>query len=207
MERVNETVERKQLESAAASYSYLKGLYLIPLGLLFVLAALANWEVGPLRHVWVFPAAALVVAAACLPIARYYHENYGRVRPSSRQQARGVVAVIVSLAVMVGGSLLLRSEASWSLDLPVNATAASFAVVMLASNAIQVGLKAHHWTIWGSVLVVGLLPVWDGADPSNVGLVLAGVAVMATGVFDHRLLVRTFGSAKVLNLRDGDAGA
>lgn len=50
-------------------------------------------------------------------------------------------------------------------------------------------------------------PVWDGADPSNVGLVIVGVAVMVTGVFDHRLLARTFGSAKGLNLRDGDAGA
>jgi hypothetical protein len=37
--------------------------------------------------------------------------------------------------------------------------------------------------------------------------VIVGVAVMVTGVFDHRLLIRTFGSANGPNLRDGDAGA
>lgn len=204
MEDTDETVERRKLESAAASYSYLKGLYLILLGMLFILAALTNWEVGP---IWLFPAGVVVVAAVSLPITRYYHENYGRVRPSTRQQARGAVAVVVGLLVMVGTAFLLRSEAAWSLDLPVNATAASLAMVMLVSNAINVGLKAHHWIIWGALLVVGLLPVWNGADPSNVGLVIAGVAMMVTGVFDHRLLVRTFGSAKGLNLRNGNAGA
>jgi hypothetical protein len=78
---------------------------------------------------------------------------------------------------------------------------------MLLSNAIYRTLKPHHWIIWGAVLVIGLVPVWDGADPSNVGLVIAGVGLMVTGIFDHRLLARTFGPAKGLNLRNGDAGA
>ena len=34
-----------------------------------------------------------------------------------------------------------------------------------------------------------MLPVWDGADPSNIGLVMRGVAVMLSGVLDHRLFV------------------
>ena len=89
----------------------------------------------------------------------------------------------------------------------VNATAVSFALVMLISYAIGVGLKAHHLIIWGGLLVVGALPVWNGADPSNTGLVLAGVAIMLSGIFDHRLFVRTFGSPKGLNLANGDVGA
>jgi hypothetical protein len=207
MERVNETVERKQLEAAVASYSYLRGLYFIPLGMVFILAALANWEVGPLRHLWVFPVAVLVIAAPCLLITRYYHENYGRISASNSQRVRGAIAVVVSLVVVLGGSTLLRSNADWSLDLAVNATAATIAMVMLLSNAIYQTLKPHHWIIWGAVLVISLVPVWHGADPSNVGLVIAGVALMVTGVFDHRLLARTFGPVESLNLRDGDAGA
>ena len=78
---------------------------------------------------------------------------------------------------------------------------------MLAAVAVSVGLRAHHVIIWGAVLVAGLLPVWDGADPSNIGLVLAGVAIVATGILDHRLLVRTFGSAKGLDLENSNAGA
>lgn len=200
-------MERKNLETAAANYSYLRGLFFIPLGMLLILAALANWEVGPLRHIWAFPVAAVVVGAICLPISRYYNENYGRLSPSTRQQVRGAVAVVIGLAVTVGGSLLLRSRVAWSLNLPVNATAVSFALIMLISYAIGVGLKAHHMIIWGALLVAGALPVWDGADPSNIGLVLAGVAVMVSGIFDHRLFARTFGSSKDLSLENSNVRA
>ena len=147
-----------------------------------------------------------MLGAACLPITRYYNENYGRLTPSTRQQVRAVLATIIGVGVMAGGSFLLRSQADWSLDLPVNPIAASFGLLMLAYYAITVGLKAHHTIIWGALVVAGLLPVWSGAEPSNVGLVLAGVAVMATGVFDHRLFVRTFGSSEGLNLENSNAG-
>jgi len=199
-------MERKKLESAAANYSYLRGLFSIPLGSLCIVAALGNWGLGPLRHAWIFIAAALVLGAACLPINRYYNEHYGRVTPSTRQQSRAFVATIIAVAVMVGGSFLLRSRASWSLDLPVNPIAASFGLLMLAYYAIVVGLRTHHVVIWGGLLVAGLLPVWSGADPSNIGLVLAGVAAMTNGILDHRLLVRTFEPSKDLGVENSDAG-
>jgi hypothetical protein len=196
-------MQRRDLETAAANYSYLRGLFFLPLGVVFILAALANWAVGPLRHTWAFPVAAIVVGAVCLPIARYYNENYGRLTPSTRQEVRGAVAVAIALAVMIGGSALMRSNAAWSLDLPVNAVAVSFALVVLISYAMGVGLKTHHVIIWGALLLVGAVPVWNGADPSNIGLLLSGVAVMIGGVFDHRLFVQTFGPPTAL----GDAGA
>src|SRR4051794_17562705 len=199
-------MERRTLETAAAHYSYLRGLLFLPAGGLLILSALANWEVGPLREAWVFPVVAVALAVLCLPVNRYYRAHYGRLSPSTRQQVRGAVAVAVGAAVVVGGSLLLRSRAAWSLDLPVNATAVTFATVMLISYALGVGLKAHHVVIWGGLLVAGALPVWDGADPSNIGLVLAGVAVMLSGVFDHRLFVQTFGSPTRLAHEHGADG-
>lgn len=199
-------LDRKKLESAAVDYSYLRGLFGIPVGLVFILAALGNWEWGPLRHPWVFLLFLLVLGAACLPISRHYDEHYGRVTLSARQQTRAAVASVISIPVVFGGSLLARSRADWSLDLPVNPISASMAVVVLAAYAISVGLKAHHVIIWGAVLVASVLPVWTGADPSNVGLVLAGVATIATGVFDHRRLVRDLGPSKRLNLKDSGVG-
>jgi hypothetical protein len=200
-------MQRRNLETAAASYSYLRGLFFLPLGVVFILSALGNWAVGPLRHTWAFPVAVVLVAAVCLPIARYYNENYGRLSPSTRQQFRAAVAGAIAVAVMIGGSLLLRSRADWSLDLPVNATAVSFALIMLIYYAIGVGLRAHHVIIWGVVLITGALPVWTGADPSNIGLLLAGVALMVDGVFDHRLFVQTFGPPKSPSLEEHDVGA
>ncbi len=106
--------------------------------------------------------------------------------------------------------MLLHGRAGGSVDLPVNAIAVTFALFMLIFYAIVVGLRAHHVIIWGALLVAGALPVWGGADPSNVsniGLVLAGVAVMASGVFDHRTFVHTFGPPRALDREDSDVGA
>src|SRR5512132_108988 len=59
-------VDREHLESAAAGYPYLRGLLSVPLGLMLVLAALGNWEVGPLRNPWAFVAAAAAIGASAL---------------------------------------------------------------------------------------------------------------------------------------------
>ena len=194
-------MQRGNLKAAAANYSYLR-LVRRPGGRGIHPRRTGELGSGPATSdVGVSFVAVVVAGAACLPIARYYRENYGRFRPSARQQVRGAVAVVIGVAVFGGASLLLRSRAGWSLDLPVNATAVSFALFMLISYGIGVGLKAHHVIIWGALLVVGAVPVWHGADPGNIGLVLAGVAVMVSGVFDHRLFVHTFGPARVLRSR------
>lgn len=200
-------MQRRQLETAAANYSYLRGLLFVPLGGLCVLAALGNWRVGPLRHDWVFVVVAVAIGLAYLPISRYYNDNYGRLSLSTKDQVRVAVGGAIGFPVVLGGSLLLRSRAGWSLDLPVNAIAITFAVVMLITYGIGVGLKAHHAIIWGTLLVAGALPVWNGADPSNIGLVLAGVAVMLSGVFDHRLFVQTFGPPHAVDYENGDVAA
>jgi len=183
-------MNREHLESAAAGYPYLRGLLSVPLGLVLILSALGNWDVGPLRDPWVFVAAAAVIGASALLVNRYYGEYFGRVTPSQRRQRRSAVAAAAGVAIMVGATFLLRSRAAWSLDLPVNPIPAAFAALMLVYYAAVVGLRPHHVLIWGAVLVAGLVPLWNGADPSNVGLVMAGAAAILNGVFDHLALVR-----------------
>jgi hypothetical protein len=189
-------MERTQLESAVAENAHLRGLFALPLGGLMLLAALGNEAVGPLRHDWVFVACGVLLAIVCLPIARFYNEHYGRVTPSPRQRLRAGLAVAVCAPIMIGVSLLLSSRASWSLDLPVNPTAIGFALVMFVTYAMSVGVRAHHKIIFGLLLVAGLIPVWAHEGMSgNTGLAMAGVAVALAGLFDHRLLVQTFGPA------------
>jgi len=200
-------MQRKSLETAAANYSYLRGLLFLPAGALLILSALGNEQVGPLRHAWVFVVLACALLVLTLPITSYYNEHYGRLTPTSRQRVRGAIGVAVCVVIVAGGSTLLRSNVSWSLDLPVNATAVTFASIMLLSYEIGIGLKAHHVAIFGALLVAGALPVWNGADPSNAGLVMAGVAIMVGGIFDHRLFVQTFGSPQSAALEDRDVRA
>jgi hypothetical protein len=198
-------MDEARLRSAAAEYPYLRGLVSVPAGFLFIVAALGNAAWGPFEHAWVFVLALVLIAGVSAAIARYYNEHYGRVTPTTRQQLKGLAVGVAGVGVMIGGSLLLRSRASWSLDLPVNPIAVTFAALMLAHSAIVAGLKPHHVLVWGSLFVIGALPVWDGPDPSNTALVLCGVAVIAGGVLDHLQLVRTFGPAR-LPTPDGAGG-
>ena len=200
-------MERTELEAAAANYTYLRGLFFIPLGLLPIVSALGNTGWGLLQNTWVFLAVLALIGVACLPINSFYNHHYGTLHASTRQQARAAAAVVLAVAVVLGGSLLLRSRASWSLDLPVNATAVTLALVILLSYAAGRVLRAHHLIIWGTVLMAGAIPLWDGADPSNTGLVIVGVALMINGVFDHLLFVRTFGAPASLDGRGDNVRA
>jgi hypothetical protein len=196
-------MERKHLNSAAASYLYLRGFLSIPAGVILILAGLANLEWGPLRHIWIFWVSALMMGAAQLRIVRYYNENYGRVTPSTGTRVRSAAAALVSSLVAGWGGVQLDS----SFDLPVSATATALALVLLAHYAVGVGLRAHQMIICGSLLVAGLLPAWGGVGPDvriNVGAMLAGTAAMALGVFDHGALKRTFGPAD-LGIGNGHA--
>lgn len=65
-----------------------------------------------------------------------------------------------------------------------------FALLTLVYYAAVIGIRRHHLVVWGALLVAGALPVWSAADPSNVGLVMTGVAVAVNGVLDHLLLLR-----------------
>jgi hypothetical protein len=183
-------MDREHLERAAVTYAHLRGLLLVPVGALFLLAALANWDVVP---TWALAAGVAVIALLWLVIRREYGTRYGSVRTSPRQQTRDALALVLACATVVGVSVLLR-------DLPVNAIAIGFAVAMALGYALGPGLRPHHVAILGALLVAGALPVWDGADSANSGLLLAGIAVALTGVFDHRAFLHTFGPS-------ADAGA
>jgi hypothetical protein len=201
-------MERTELEAAAAENAHLRGLFAIPAAGAMTLCVLGNWEVGPLRHAWVFLACLALVAATYLPIARFYDEHYGRLTPSPRQRMRAGVAVLICVPIMLPGSLLLSSRASWSLDLPVNPTAVAFALIMAVTYAFSVGLRTHHKVVFGALLVAGLIPVWArGGESANAGLALAAVAIAVAGLLDHRLLVQTFGPSHGLEGEHHDARA
>jgi hypothetical protein len=188
-------MDTKQLGTAAAEHRYLRGLIQVPLGLVFIVAALGNEHWGPLANDWVFVAALVVLAGVAAAVNRFYDEHYGRVTPTADREAKAIGVGLLGAALLFGAALLLRSRAGWSLDLPVNPIPGVFGLLMLAYSATVVTLRPHHVVIWGSLAVAGLLPVWSGDDPSNLGLVMCGAAVVVNGVFDHLAIVRTMGPA------------
>jgi hypothetical protein len=197
-------MERKELETAAAHVTYLRGLLATPLGMMFIITGLGNLGWGPLGDPLVFIGFLLVLAAAWFGINRYYNDHYGRVTRSHRQQLRYTIASFILFPVaMVGGPIL-----DASVDLPVSAFAAALALAMLAWFAICVGLRARHLIIWGALLVTALLPVWGAlADKISVAWLPIGVATIVAGIFDHRALARAYGPAKDLNHESSDVAA
>ena len=195
-------MERKNLESAAAKVTYLRGLIGIPVGLLFILTGLGNLRWGPFANDWVFVGCLTAIGLGGLAIYRYYNANYGRATLSKNKQVRYALSCIPFGLAMVGGPIL-----DSKLDLPVSLFAAGFALAMLAWFALCVGLQLHHVVIWGALLVVALLPVWGGlSDRVSVAWLPMGVAAMAAGLFDHLALVRSFGPAKDRHVEDSNVG-
>src|SRR3954447_22683858 len=192
-------MDRKQLETMAASNHYLRGLLGLPVGMVLVVSALGNAQWGVFRRFWVVPICWAVAAAVYLALFRYYNDAYGRMQP--RFTARGAMGTVAPIVVMGGGPALVQA-----LDLPLNGIALAWAVVALAYYGLTVGLRPHHLIIWGAVLVVALVPLWGDprtTNTANVGLLLVAAAVMLHGVFDHQVLVRTFGPP----MQARDAGA
>jgi hypothetical protein len=186
-------MERKALESAAAHYYSLRGLFGIPLGVLFACAGLGNLAWGPFRHLWLFWVAFGAAGLAALWIARFYRERYGRVEQSRGDKTK--VAVLTALgALCISGGITL----DWNTGLPLNLTAASLPFWMLVYYGATVGPKLHHAVIWGSLLVAGLLPLWgDVSDDSKIngGMILWGIVTVISGLFDHFALERAFARA------------
>src|SRR4051794_33717915 len=112
----------------------MRGLLVIPAGLIFIVCALGNWAWGPFDEAWAFVAVVALFGASAALANRYYNERYGRVTPSARQQIKGGFALALGIAVMIGGSFALHG-------LPVNAIPATFALVMLIYYAAVTGLK------------------------------------------------------------------
>ncbi|MFN2505262.1 MAG: hypothetical protein ABR540_13745 [Acidimicrobiales bacterium] len=137
-------MDRKQLELAAASNHYLRGLLAVPFGMVLIFSGLGNMGWGPFRPLWVVPLSVLLAGAVYLLLVRYYNDSYGRVtlRPGQR---RTVVGMFVSATVMIGGPILVQV-----LDLPVNGFGVAWASVALGYYAVTVGLRPHHVVTYGA---------------------------------------------------------
>jgi hypothetical protein len=187
-------MQRRQLESTAANYPYLQGLWTIPLGIGIIVAGFSNLQNHPPMLVMSAVIAVTLAAAGGLSllISRYYREHYGSVTPTRDRYRRQALALGAWIAILfVGANQFLL----WRPDGPNCIYASAFALATLAYYAILVGLRPHHVVIWGAVFVAGLLPIWGGlgADRDALAMVPLGLAMIASGVLDQRLLARSFG--------------
>jgi hypothetical protein len=196
-------MERRHLESAAANYPYLQGLWTIPLGIGIIVAGISNLQSRPTGFgAMVLILGGLAIAgAACLMIGRYYRDHYGSVTPTRDRTIRQGLALGAWIVVLFVGA---NQALFWSPDGPQCIYASAFALATLAYYAILVGLRPHHLVIWGAVFVAGLLPIWGGlgVDRDPLAMIPLGLAAMVSGLLDQRVLARSF----TVPTRDGLEG-
>jgi drug/metabolite transporter (DMT)-like permease len=185
-------MERRHLESAAADYPYLQGLWTIPLGIGIIVAGISNLQSRPTG----IGAIALILGGlglaggVSLLIARYYRDHYGSVTPTRDRVIRQAIAIGAWIVVLFVGA---NEALFWSPDGPQCIYVSAFALATLAYYAILVGLRPHHLVIWGAVFVAGLLPIWGGlgVDRDALAMIPLGLVTIASGLLDQRVLARS----------------
>ena len=183
-------MDRKELEAAAARGTYLRGLLAVPAGLLFLIVGLGNLGWAPLGDPLVFITCLLALGACTVGIHHYYNVHYGQVRLLRRQRLRFTLVSTACFGIpLIGGTVV-----DFRLDLPVSVFAVLFGAGMLVWFAVCVGLRSDHVVVWGTLVVMGLVPVWGGFDDrASVGWLPIGVATVVAGLLDHLALTRRFG--------------
>ena len=198
-------MERRALESTAANYPYLQGLWTVPMGIAMVVTGISNLQRRPSGPVMlgILGGGLVLCLVAALLITRYYRNTYGTVTPTRSRHVRNAVAIVAWVAVLFVGA---NKYLLWSPDSTVCVYAAAFALATLAYYAILVGLRAHHVVIWGLVLAAALLPIWGGlgADRDAVAMFPLAAALIASGLLDQRLLARSFEAADTAHLENSN---
>lgn len=200
-------MHRKTLESTAANYPYLQGLWAIPFGLMTILTGFSNLQQRPADPVMlaILAAGAGVALLISLRISTYYREHFGSVTPTRDRLVRQGIAIVAWVVVLfVGANQFLF----WSPDSPMCIYASAFALATLAYYAILVGLRPHHVLIWGAVFVAGVLPIWGtlGTDRDPLAMIPLGLALILSGILDQRLLARSFVAAGAQSLETSHVG-
>jgi hypothetical protein len=182
-------MDTSDLASVAARYYALRGLLLLPTGLLFIAAGLFNMPpIGdePVSNMaWYFLGAVALAAVGYFAFNRYYLTTFGRVDPSTRTKVHlGVYTALAALGIAAGISI------DTQFDLPVTTFGVAFGVSLLIYYRVMVGLRIYHWAFLGGVALLSLVPVWGRLDDKvSIVMIPIGVATIGVGLFDHRDLV------------------
>ena len=171
--------------AVAAEYDALQGYAWVTLGAGLLLAALTGQE-------GVYLALGAVFTAL---VPSWYHQRYGLARPTGERNLRVALGTVLALVLLVTGFVLDRF---W--QPPVLITLLTLAVVLGVGQHLMLrrtGLTPVHRLVHGLVAVAAFAPLLGLGHGTLLPYVLAvaGLALVVTGLVDHRRLVRLLGPA------------
>lgn len=174
--------------AVAAEYDALQGLAWVTLGVALLVGAVVPGQAA----VYLALGAALTAL-----VPGWYHRRYGLARPTNRRNILVIVGTLVSF-VLLGTAFILDRV----LQPPVLVTMLTLAVVLGVGQHLMLrrtGLTPVHLAVYALVALTALAPLLGGDRGStgllSYGLAVAGLALVVTGLVDHRRLVRILGPA------------
>jgi hypothetical protein len=192
-------MDTMELAAVAGRYHALRGLLMVPAGVLLIGAGVFNMGSASTAPYFV-----VVVVLSCigyLLVDRYYRTTFGAVRATTGATVRVVVHTIAG-AVLIGIGITIDGQ----LDLPITAYGLAFAISLLVYYRVLVGLRLDHWLVLGALAVLSVIPVWGRLDDkASMAMVLIGTTTIVLGLLDHRDLMNTMDRARLLAV--GDHGA
>lgn len=180
-------METAELRSFGDRYNALRGLLLIPGGLLQIALGFGNQYRGDVAQNLVL-AGVVTASLGYLLGIRYYRRTFGEVHRRTRSLLReGMFAAVAVAGVLASGIVDIQ------FDLSVSTMGVTWAVLGLLYYRSVASVKTYHWVILGALAAVSLAPVWGGLEyKTPVTMLVTGLAMMAIGPFDHLELLSTF---------------
>jgi hypothetical protein len=192
------TLQRlKRMQIVTKNYSVLRGLQVVPLGLLFL--ALAAFELGWLHfsNQWILAAPIAMCGALLLYriIGNHYDRLFGRVQGI---QGNKLNRILRSVAVVVLLSEAIHIDST--MNLPISVTGLAFACMFFYRWRTTDTFRTHLFAMAFLMLWFSFLPLTAGFMPLNKSLIpghggyelVIGLLLTIGGLCDHWLLIRTF---------------
>ena len=185
-------MERRQLESTAADYPYLQGLWMIPLGIGIIVAGVSNLQSRPtgIGALALILGGLAIAGSASLLIARYYRDHYGSVTPTRDRTIRQAVAIVAWIAILFVGA---NQALFWAPDGPSASTprpsrSRPWPITRSSSACGRTTSSSGVLSSWP-----GSSPIWGGlgVDRDPLAMIPLGLAAMISGLLDQRVLARS----------------
>ena len=189
-------IDLERLRYVTARYPQLQGLRLVPLAIVFLLAA--AWRAGllhlpaddtPTGAQWWFVGGLALAVILSYVIRHWYLRMFGSV---GQHRGRSGALPILGTFLLGCGALALQGVMHWHLSVPIMAVG----IVMFAIGVHHFRLRGHYVAAAVLLCAYALLPRMNPApDVSAAALdAVIGIAILIAGIGDHQLIAETLQS-------------
>ena len=178
----------------AKNYNSLQGLITIPMGVILILVGLGKQFHWPGLQ-WQNPyfSSFVILAMAFIIVGKYfYRQRYGTVQPQSSMKRFGL-----ELLGVIGVFGLIYLDITLLAGVPISFTVLGFSCIQFFIPFFEEGRRRYYWICGALLVAAALSPLLQITSKTDLFLfgwlnyLSLGVAVVLSGLLDHRFLAHT----------------